>query len=66
MRELRVDLDCGRGRDEYLEVAINVLDDLLFIIILDDAGLDEIVEFGEDEGFFHVVGQSLGRGLCQR
>lgn len=58
------DLDCGRGRDEYFEVAINVLDDLLFIVVLDDAGLDEVVEFGEDEGFFHFQGKSVGRGLC--
>lgn len=43
-----------------------MLDDLLFIVVLDDAGLDKVVKFGEDKGFFHFRGQSLGRELCQR
>lgn len=47
------EINYGCGRGEYFEVAVNVLDYLLFVVVLNEARLDEVVEFGEDEGFFH-------------
>lgn len=38
----------------YFEVAVDVLYDLLFVIVEDEARFDQAVEFGEDEGFVHV------------